>query len=68
MKREYKVGDMLKVKSRVFDEYVYCVITEFRTADSVNVFWITENELIRNVPAYRSWTTHMLDFEFERLS
>ena len=50
MKREYKVGDMLKVKSRVFDEYVYCVITEFRTADSVNVFWITENNHIKNTP------------------
>ena len=37
MKREYKVGDMLKVKSRLFDEYVYCVITEFRTAETVNV-------------------------------
>ena len=68
MKHEYKVGDMLKVKSRLFDEYVYCVITEFRTAETVNVFWITENDLIRNVPAYRSWTTHMLDFEFVRLS
>ena len=68
MKHEYKVGDMLKVKSRLFDEYVYCVITEFRTAETVNVFWITENDHIKNTPAYRSWATRMLDFEFERLS
>mgnify|MGYP003327902164 CR=1 FL=1 len=68
MKHEYKVGDMLKVKSSQLDEYVYCIITEFRNKETVSVFWITENSHIRNVPAYRSWTTHMLDFEFERLS
>ena len=65
---KYNIGDMLKVKSRYNDEYAYCVITEFRSAETVNVFWITENDHIRNTPAYRSWTTHMLDFEFERLS
>jgi hypothetical protein len=65
---KYQVGDLLKVKSIKTNSYAYCVITEYRDQDVVNVFWIVENEHIKNNPIYRSWSYSVLDSDFVRLA
>lgn len=64
----YKIGDMLKTKTTQCNSFAYCIITEYRTSDSVNVFWLVESQNVKNIPSFKTWSFRVLDDHFEKVS